>query len=42
MFSYEAGPNAVDELDSKGGIETYLDQVQHMLDMQDLLWHCCS
>ena len=26
-FIYEAGPNAVDELLTKGGIDSYLDQV---------------
>ena len=26
-FTYEAGPNATDEFEPKGGIDAYLDQV---------------
>ena len=27
-FTYEAGPNVVDELKNQGGIDSYLDQVR--------------
>lgn len=39
-FIYEAGPNAVDELQAKGGIDSYLDQVR--LSVADWLLACAQ
>ena len=39
-FTLEAGANAIDELESKGGIEMYIEQVS-TLKIQALRLHVC-
>lgn len=40
-FTYEAGANAVDELENKGGIDAYIEQVSAVI-KQTLDLHLCA